>query len=66
MKKSYGEVILKGGSILYHTSDEPFELKGSTIKPMLFLTFHPSEWDVTSKLKIYIFLLFFIVFYIFL
>ena len=42
MKQSYGEVILKKGSILYHTSNELFSYKPEF--PMLFCTFHPSEW----------------------
>lgn len=46
MKKSYGEVIIKKDSILYHISDEPFEIRNN--KPMLFCTFHPSEWDVMN------------------
>jgi hypothetical protein len=49
MKKSYGEVIIKKGSILYHTSDEQFSLKEQNDKPMLFCTFHPSEWDVMNE-----------------
>jgi hypothetical protein len=43
MKKTYGEMILKKSSILYHTSDNLFEYKND--KPMLFCTFHPSEWE---------------------
>jgi hypothetical protein len=35
-------MILKKGSVLYHTSQEPFEYR--TNKPMLFCVFHPSEW----------------------
>jgi hypothetical protein len=44
MKETYGEVILKKGSILYHTSDEKFTYKDEDDKPLLFCTFHPSEW----------------------
>jgi hypothetical protein len=47
MKKTYGEMILKKGSILYHTSDNLFEYKND--KPMLFCTFHPSEWDINNE-----------------
>jgi hypothetical protein len=43
MRKSYGEMILKKGTVLYHTSPDEFKLR--TEKPMLFLTFHPSEWE---------------------
>lgn len=45
MKNIYGEVIIKKNSILYHTSEEIFSYKNYTEKPMLFCTFHPSEWD---------------------
>jgi len=54
MKRSYGEVIVKKGSILYHTSDEPFEIKDQNDKPMLFCTFHPSEWDVMNEYATFI------------
>jgi hypothetical protein len=47
MRNWYGEVILKKGSVLYHTSDNLFEYNFS--KPMLFCTFHPSEWDVNNE-----------------
>ena len=42
LKKSYGVMKIKEGSILYHASDKKF--KYNTNKPMLFCTFHPSEW----------------------
>ena len=42
LRSVYGEMILKKGTILYHTSKVPF--KQDSTKPMLFLTFHPSEW----------------------
>jgi len=42
MRESYGEVILKKDFILYHTSDNLFKNKPN--HPMLFCTFHPSEW----------------------
>jgi len=44
LKTIYGEMILKKGSILYHTSDDLFEYKNNLIKPMLFCTFHPSDF----------------------
>ena len=43
LKKSYGVMELKKGSVLYHTSDDKFESNKN--KPMLFCTFHPSEWS---------------------
>ncbi len=43
LKHVYGEVILKKGSVLYHTSEEPFAYRAD--KPMLFCTFHPSEYE---------------------
>jgi len=49
MIKSYGKVIIQKESILYHTSDESFNYKSKNDKPMLFCTFHPSEWDVTNE-----------------
>ena len=42
LRNTYGEMILKKGAILYHTSSEPFQINLN--KPMLFLTFHPSEY----------------------
>lgn len=49
MIKSYGKVIIQKDSILYHTSDELFDLKNKNDKSMLFCTFHPSEWDPTDE-----------------
>jgi hypothetical protein len=43
LKNLYGKVILQKDSILYHTSEEIFNYKPE--KPMLFCTFHPSEFD---------------------
>jgi hypothetical protein len=43
LKNLYGKVILQKDSILYHTSEEIFADKPE--KPMLFCTFHPSEYD---------------------
>lgn len=45
LKNVYGEVVIKKDSILYHTSDEIFSYMSKNKKPMLFCTFHPSEWD---------------------
>jgi hypothetical protein len=47
LKKSYGKMKMKKGSVLYHTSENKFvvDLK----KPFLFLTYHPSEWDIMNK-----------------
>ena len=42
LKKVYGEIILKEGCILYHTSEDI--LKYRKDKPMLFCTFHPNEY----------------------
>ena len=44
---SYGKVKIRKGTILYHTSDEKF--KYNSEKPFLFLTFHPSEWNIMNK-----------------
>ena len=49
MIKSYGKVIIPKESILYHTSDELFDFKNKNDKPMLFCTFHPSEWDSMNE-----------------
>lgn len=46
LKKVYGEIILKKGSILYHSSDEPFSIQSEKDKPMLFCAFHPSEYGM--------------------
>ncbi len=43
LKNSYGVMIIPSGSILYHGSDVKF--KETPDKPMLFLTFHPSDWS---------------------
>ena len=42
LRDKYGEMIIKKGTVLYHTSDNQFTINNS--KPMLFLTFHPSEY----------------------
>jgi hypothetical protein len=43
LKSYYGNVLLKKDTILYHTTDEEFSYKSD--KPLLFLIFHPSEWE---------------------
>jgi hypothetical protein len=42
IKKIYGIMKLKKGSILYHTSENKY--KKNDKKPMIFCIFHPSEW----------------------
>ncbi len=37
---------LKKNTILYHTTNEEFIYRPN--KQMLFLTFHPSEWEETN------------------
>ena len=55
MFNEFGYVLLPKDTILYHTTDEEFIYRPE--KPMLFCTFHPSEWEnlnryvVTLKLK---------------
>ncbi len=42
----YGSMMIKKGSIFYHINDEKqFEYKEKNEKPLLFCTFHPSEWS---------------------
>lgn len=43
LRDVYGEVVLKKGCVLYHTSTDPFSYRAD--KPMLFCTLHPSEWE---------------------
>ena len=43
LRKTYGSVIIKKDTILYHTTDEEFSYRPN--KPMLFTTIHPSEWE---------------------
>jgi hypothetical protein len=52
LKNLYGKVILQKDSILYHTSEEIFNYKPE--KPMLFCTFHPSEYDGINDYVTYI------------
>ena len=48
MQDYYGVVIIKKGSILYHTSPELFKYKNRKDKPLLFCTFHPSEYGANN------------------
>ena len=43
LRNVFGEIVLKKGCVLYHTSQEPFAFRAS--KPMLFCVFHPAEWE---------------------
>jgi len=52
LRKQYGEMIIKEGGILYHTSDDKFKYKDH--KPMLFCTFHPSEYTGNNKYLHYV------------
>ena len=47
LRRSYGEVILQKGTVLYHSSDTPFHARPTSEKPLLFTTFHPSDWEDT-------------------
>lgn len=47
LREVYGEVILRKGTILYHTSDTKFHRNPK--KSFLFATFHPSEWSNIDK-----------------
>jgi hypothetical protein len=46
LKGVYGEMILKKDIIVYNTSEEAFNYKREEDKPMLFCTFHPSEYGM--------------------
>ena len=48
----YGTMTIPKDSILYHSSHTEFKLNPS--KPMLFLTFHPSDWpeEYITRIKI--------------
>jgi len=52
MRKTYGELILPKGFILYHTSDENFIIQSEKDFPILFCVFHPSEWTLDNITKI--------------
>ncbi len=45
--ESYGSMILKKGTVLYHTNAIPFSYRSD--KPMLFLSIHPSEWHNSNE-----------------
>ena len=49
LKSTYGEMIIEKESILYHTSDDLFKYQNDIDKPMLFCTFHPSEYTGDNK-----------------
>lgn len=49
LKSTYGEMIIQKESILYHTSDDLFKYQNDIDKPMLFCTFHPSEYTGDNK-----------------
>jgi len=49
LKSTYGEIIIQKGSVLYHTSDDLFKYHYDLDKPMLFCTFHPSEFTSDNK-----------------
>lgn len=42
LKKTYGSLIIKKDTILYHLTDEEFSYKPD--KKLLYTIFHPSEW----------------------
>lgn len=46
LRSSYGTVILKKGTRLYHTSAT--ELCELPDKPVIFMTLHPSEWHIEN------------------
>jgi hypothetical protein len=52
LREFYGEMILKKNTILYHSDDNKFSIKPE--KPMLFLTFHPRDWQgkYTTRIKL--------------
>ena len=43
LKNTYGSMVLPKGLILYHTSSAVFDPRIND--PMMFFTFHPSEWS---------------------
>lgn len=45
--ETYGKLLLKKGTILYHTNSKPFVVRKD--KPMLFLSLHPSEWHNSNE-----------------
>ena len=54
LRSIYGEMIIQKESILYHTSDDLFTYQNNIDKPMLFCTFHPSEYTGDNKYVHYI------------
>jgi hypothetical protein len=42
LKSTYGSLIIKKDTILYHATDEEFSYKSD--KKLLYTIFHPSEW----------------------
>jgi hypothetical protein len=54
LREEYGEMIIKEDSILYHTSDELFEYRNNSAKPMLFCTFHPSDYSGDDNTYVHI------------
>ena len=54
LREEYGEMIIKEDSILYHTSDELFEYRNNSEKPMLFCTFHPSDYSGDDNTYVHI------------
>jgi hypothetical protein len=49
MKECYETIILKKESILYHTSEDLFTYKNNKDKPLLFCTFHLSEYGFNNN-----------------
>jgi hypothetical protein len=54
LKYNYGEMIIRKDSLLYHTSDDLFQYTTNNIKPMLFCTFHPSDFTGDNKYVYYV------------
>jgi hypothetical protein len=50
MRSSYGEVILKKGTRLYHASADPLETLPN--RPLLFTTLHPSDYYVGRYISV--------------
>lgn len=47
LRQIYGELLLKKGTILYHTSNARF--RRNPEKSFLFCSFHPTEWSNLEK-----------------
>lgn len=54
LKKTYGVMKIKKGTILYHLSDEKMRYKNENEKGLLYCVFHPSEGDILCKYVHYI------------